>query len=104
MSRRSTPELEGQVGRLRLQLRRMGAVNVEARREYEEVRQRADFLTTQFDDLRKAEAQIQEVIAELDLLMEREFRKTFDAVAVAFRQVFTRLFGGGSARADPDRQ
>ncbi len=92
------PELEGQVGRLRLQLRRMGAVNVEARREYEEVRQRADFLTTQLDDLRKAEAQIQEVIAELDLLMEREFRKTFDAVAVAFRQVFTRLFGGGSAR------
>ena len=92
------PELEGQVTRLRLQLRRMGAVNVDASREYEEVRQRADFLTTQLDDLRKAEAQIREVIAELDLLMEREFRKTFDAVAVAFRQVFTRLFGGGSAR------
>jgi chromosome segregation protein len=93
-----TPELEGQVARLRLQLRRMGAVNVEARREYEEVRQRADFLTAQVDDLRKAEAQIQEVIAELDHLMEREFRKTFDAVAVTFRQVFTRLFGGGSAK------
>ncbi|MFH1177065.1 MAG: hypothetical protein V1750_06620 [Acidobacteriota bacterium] len=92
------PELETQVGRLRLQLRRMGAVNTEARREYEEVRQRADFLTAQVDDLRKAEAQIQEVIAELDLLMEREFRKTFDAVAIAFRQVFTRLFGGGTAR------
>jgi chromosome segregation protein len=92
------PELEGQVTRLRLQLRRMGAVNVEARREYEEVRQRADFLTAHLDDLRKAETQIQEVIAELDLLMEREFRKTFDAVAVTFRQVFTRLFGGGSAR------
>jgi chromosome segregation protein len=92
------PELEGQVTRLRLQLRRMGAVNVEARREYEEVRQRADFLTTQVDDLRKAETQIRDVIAELDLLMEREFRKTFDAVAITFRQVFTRLFGGGSAR------
>jgi chromosome segregation protein len=92
------PELEGQVARLRLQLRRMGAVNVEARREYEEVRQRADFLTAQVDDLRKAEAQIQEVIAELDHLMEREFRKTFDAVAITFRQVFTRLFGGGSAK------
>lgn len=92
------PELEGQVTRLRLQLRRMGVVNVEASREYEEVRQRADFLTTQLEDLRKAEAQIREVIAELDLLMEREFRKTFDAVAVTFRQVFTRLFGGGSAR------
>jgi len=38
------------------------------------------------------------VIAELDLLMEREFRKTFEAVAVEFRAAFTRLFGGGSAR------
>ena len=37
--------------------------------------------------------------------MEREFRKTFDAVAQEFRQIFTRLFGGGSARlllTDPD--
>ena len=37
--------------------------------------------------------------------MEREFRKTYDAVAVAFRQAFTRLFGGGSAHlvlTDPD--
>jgi chromosome segregation protein len=98
-------ELEGQVNRLRIQLRRMGAVNPEAQREYQEVSERHDFLTSQMDDLRRAETQIQEVIAELDLLMEREFRKTFDAVAVTFRQTFTRLFGGGSARlvlTDPD--
>jgi chromosome segregation protein len=86
------------VTRLRLQLRRMGAVNVEAQTEYTEVRERVDFLTSQVDDLRKAESQIQEVIAELDHLMEREFRKTFEAVATTFRQTFSRLFGGGSAR------
>ncbi|MCL4368303.1 MAG: hypothetical protein M1337_03935, partial [Actinobacteria bacterium] len=50
------------------------------------------------DDSRRAEGQIREVIAELDHLMEREFRKTFEAVASAFRQSFTQLFGGGSAR------
>ena len=97
--------LKEQVNRLRAQLRRMGAVNPEAQREYEEVSERTNFLTTQVDDLRRAESQIQEVIAELDLLMEREFRKTFDAVLIAFRQSFTRLFGGGSARlvlTDPD--
>jgi chromosome segregation protein len=98
-------ELEVQVNQLRAQLRRMGAVNPEAEREYIEVSERSKFLTTQVDDLRKAETQIQEVIAELDLLMEREFRVTFDAVAVAFRKAFTRLFGGGSAHlmlTDPD--
>jgi chromosome segregation protein len=90
--------LSSQVNRLRAQLRRMGAVNPEAQREFIEVQDRVEFLTSQVDDLRKAETQIQEVIAEFDLLMEREFRKTYDAVAVEFREAFKRLFGGGSAR------
>lgn len=92
--------VEEQVKRLRLQLRRMGPVNPEARREFKEVQERVDFLTNQVDDLRKAESQIHEVIAELDVLMEREFRKTFDAVAIAFKDAFTRLFGGGSAKLE----
>ena len=98
-------ELETQVNQLRAQLRRMGAVNPEAQREYNEVSERSEFLTTQMDDLRQAEKQMQQVIAELDLLMEREFIKTFDAVAEAFGTAFTRLFGGGSAHlvlTDPE--
>ncbi len=54
---------------------------------------------------KQAEADVRQVIAELDELMKREFRKTFEAVASEFRQIFTRLFGGGSARlllTDPD--
>jgi chromosome segregation protein len=89
---------EAQVNRLRNQLRRMGAVNPGAKNEYEEVRDRVEFLTTQLEDSKRAEEQIQDVIAELDLLMEREFRKTFDAVAIEFQSVFTHLFAGGSAR------
>ena len=91
-------ETENQVNRLRNQLRRLGAVNPSAKVEYDEVRNRVDFLTTQLEDSHKAEEQIQNVIAELDLLMEREFRKTFDAVAIEFQEAFTHLFGGGSAR------
>ncbi len=93
-------ETESQIKQLRMQLRRMGPVNPEARREYKEVSERVDFLTAQVDDLRKAEAQIHEVIAELDVLMEREFRVTYEAVAAAFKESFTRLFGGGSARLE----
>ena len=96
---------EEQLQSLRLQLRRMGAINPEARGEFREVSQRVEFLTTQIEDLDQAESQLQEVIAELDMLMERELRRTFEDVAVAFKETFTRLFGGGAARltlTDPD--
>jgi len=100
-----SPELEDVVQRQRAQLRRMGPVNPEAQAEYLQVKERYDFLVEQVGDLTKAQADIREVITELDVLMEREFRKTFEAVAQEFRQIFTRLFGGGSARlvlTDPD--
>jgi chromosome segregation protein len=91
-------DLEENIRRQRAQLRRMGPINPEAQKEHEEVQQRYEFLTVQVADLHKAEEGIKEVIAELDLLMEREFRKTFDAVAREFREIFSRLFGGGTAR------
>ncbi len=98
-------DIEEALKRQRAQLRRMGPINPEAQTEYLEVKQRYQFLTEQVADLQKAESDIQQVIAELDTLMQREFRKTFEAVSQEFKVIFTRLFGGGSARlllTDPD--
>jgi chromosome segregation protein len=100
------PEVEELIKRQRAQLRRMGPVNPEAQAEYQEVKARFEFLTEQTADLHRAEADVRQVIAELDALMQREFHHTFDAVAAEFRQIFTRLFGGGSARlalTDPEQ-
>jgi chromosome segregation protein len=90
-------DLEEILKQQRLQLRRLGAVNPDAQREYREVNERHDFLTKQVEDLRHAERDIREVIAELDELMERDFRETFEVVAKEFKKVFTRLFAGGAA-------
>ncbi len=96
--RQLAPEIEENIKRQRAQLRRMGAINPEAQTEYVEVKDRFQFLTGQVADLQKAERDVHEVIDELDAIMEREFVRTFDAVAGEFKQIFTRLFGGGSAR------
>jgi len=99
------PEIEENVKRQRAQLRRMGAINPEAQAEYQEVKQRYEFLTAQVADLEQAEADVRRVIAELDAIMQHELRQTFEAVAREFSQIFQRLFGGGSARlslTDPD--
>jgi len=96
--RKISPEIEESIKSYRAQLRRIGAVNPEAQEEYVEVSQRFEFLTDQVKDLKKAEQNIREVINELDTLMEREFLRTFEVAANEFRAIFSRLFGGGSAR------
>jgi chromosome segregation protein len=76
----------------------MGAVNPEAKKEYDELKERYTFLTGQITDLRKADADLHQIIDELNELMRKEFKATFTAVAAEFKTMFTRLFGGGSAR------
>jgi len=103
--RELSPDIEETIRRQRGQMHRIGPINPEAQAEYDEVKERFEFLTDQLADLHKADVDVKQVIGELDLLMEREFRTTFDAVAQEFRTIFTRLFGGGSARlvlTDPD--
>ncbi|MBC7223204.1 MAG: chromosome segregation protein SMC [Anaerolineae bacterium] len=97
--------LEETVRKLQAQIARLGAVNPEAPAEYRALRERYQFLETQSQDLEKAAQDLREVIAELDHLMEVEFKRTFDLVNEHFKQFFQRLFGGGAARlvlTDPD--
>ena len=97
--------LDADVRHLRAQIARLGPVNLDALAEYHEVETRYDFLITQSDDLERAVATLQEVIAELDRVMEREFVATFRAVAARFKDEFVNLFGGGSAKlvmTDPE--
>ncbi len=90
-------EIEDSINRQRAQLRRMGAINPEAQKEYGSVLERYEFMTAQVSDLKGADVDLRQVIAELDELMKREFQKTFEAVAAEFKVMFHRLFGGGSA-------
>lgn len=92
------PEVEEQLTHFRTQLRRMGPINPDAKQEYDQESERYNFMKSQLEDLRKAEADLKQVVAELDEITKREFVRTFDAVDKQFRETFVRLFGGGSAR------
>jgi chromosome segregation protein len=97
--------LEDSLAQKKAQLRRMGSINVEAKLEYEQTFERFNYMSAQIEDLREAEEDLRQVIAELDELTKKEFTRTFDAVATRFKEIFVRLFGGGSARlvlTDPD--
>ena len=90
--------LNDEIRRNRALIKRLGAINPDAKKEFDEVFERHEFLTQQLEDLTAADADLQVVIEELNALMRLEFKKTFDAVAAEFKVLFTRLFGGGSAR------
>ncbi len=99
------PEIEEQLNHHRAQIRRMGPINPDAKTEYDQESERFIFMKTQVEDLRKAEIDLKQVVAELDEITKREFVRTFDAVDKQFRETFVRLFGGGSARlalTDPE--
>jgi chromosome segregation protein len=97
--------VENDVRRLKVQLNRLGSINPNAPKEFEELRERHQFLTRQMADLEQATADLRQVIAELDRLMEQEFSQTFETVAREFKSYFKRLFGGGEAQlvlTDPE--
>lgn len=92
------PDLEETLKVQRAQIRRLGSVNPEAQSEFLQVKERVESMQEQVKDLRAAEVDLKKVIGELDLLMEKEFRTTFDKVAAEFREIFARLFNGGTAK------
>lgn len=97
--------LQEEIQRLKVRLHQLGPVNPNAPQEYEEAMERYRFLSEQVADLEAASARLREVIVDLDRMMEEAFRETFNAIAAAFEQTFTRLFNGGTARlelTDPD--
>lgn len=98
-------DIADSIQRYRGQLQRMGPVNPDAQEEYDETRNRSEFLTQQIEDLEKTEVQLREVIAELDELTSRAFAQTVEEVNNVFGEMFNRLFGGGSAQlvlTEPD--
>ncbi len=76
---------------------RLGSVNLAALEEYEEQKERQDYLKNQRDDLDKALRMLQQAIGEIDNETRSILQKTLDTVNQGFQAMFPRLFGGGQS-------
>jgi len=76
----------------------MGDVNTGAAEEYERLIQRRDFLLIQKTDSEEAKEKILNAIAEIDDSTRGIFMESFEAVGVAFNDLFKRLFNGGETQ------
>jgi chromosome segregation protein len=98
-------ELRTRIEEVRRQIRRLGPINEEAPGDYEESKERYEFLTGQLADLTEAEAQLRAVIDELHGEIKTRFDAAFVTVNEAFGKYFSAFFGGGKASlslTDPD--
>ncbi|NIA29359.1 MAG: chromosome segregation protein SMC [Actinobacteria bacterium] len=78
-------------------LKRVGPVNLLALKEYEQERERFDFLQTQREDLFKARRDLTNTIDIINNTAREKFLETFEAVQKNFVQVFKSFFEGGRA-------
>ncbi len=90
-------ESEKRIAAIRQRIRAMGTVNVAALDEYRRTVERVEEMTTQRDDLLKAQADLEGIVAELEARMEKQFREQFARMNDNFQRTFVRLFGGGKA-------
>ena len=91
--------------RLMADIAELGSVNPNAIEEYEEIKNRYEFLSNQLTDLDTAKEQLQAVIAEMDKAMSTQLYDVLDVVGKQFQHVFSQLFGGGTAQivlTDPE--
>ncbi len=93
----SIEEIKSRIRSIKGQIAALGEINVGAIQEYQRVKERYDFLTTQRDDLIEAKATLEETINEMDQEMTVKFKETFDLVREQYMEIFKKLFGGGSA-------
>lgn len=82
---------------LRLEIKELGTVNVDAVHEYESLRDRYNFMVKQRDDIELSRRELTDLIKELNLAMADQFKHYFMEISINFDLVFKELFGGGYA-------
>ncbi|MFT8347872.1 chromosome segregation protein SMC [Clostridium saccharoperbutylacetonicum] len=76
---------------------RLGIVNLAAIEEYEEIKEKYEFMSAQAEDLEKAKKELNEVIQEMTNEMKILFKENFKILNYNFNETFKDLFKGGSA-------
>ncbi len=90
-------DIERKVERLKAERERLGGVNLGAEREAEEVAEKLDTMVTDREDLIAAIAKLRTGISNLNREGRARLNEAFEKVNAHFQDLFTTLFGGGTA-------
>lgn len=90
---------------LRERLEKMGSVNLAAIEEYDETKERHEFLAKQYEDLESSLDGLLKALQKVNRTTKKRLEDTYVKVNELFQEVFPRLFEGGKAElrlTDPE--
>jgi chromosome segregation protein len=90
-------KIQQEISRLKIQMEQIGGIDPMVLAEYEETKNRFEFLSTESADLERALTGLREVIKEMDHKIKDSFESTFTEINKEFTKYFRIIFGGGNA-------
>ena len=88
---------EEKVVRVEQRIQRLGAINLAAIEEYQQLAERNEYLNAQHNDLLEAIATLESAIRKIDQESRTRLQDTYDKVNESFKTLFQRIFNGGNA-------
>lgn len=90
-------EVEEEIATLRRKINNIGAVNMDALNELDELETRFASLSGQYNDLTQAKDSLERIIAKINNDSRRLFIETLEAIRTNFQALYRKAFGGGKA-------
>lgn len=90
-------QTENRLERLKIERERLGAVNLRAEEEQQELAERLETIVTEREDVIEAIGKLRQAIQNLNKEGRERLLAAFDVVNEQFQRLFTHLFGGGTA-------
>ena len=90
-------DLKAYITVIKSKITKLGVLNLAAIEEYEELKEKFEFMSSQAEDLEKAKEELIRVIDEMTTEMKILFKENFKILNYNFNETFKDLFQGGSA-------
>lgn len=98
-------EAKKRLHEIKVEIKKLGSINVGAIEEYKEVSERYTFLKEQIDDIEASKRELANIINDLTASMSEKFMTQFTKINAEFKTSFADFFGGGNGEIileDPD--
>lgn len=89
--------VDQEIAQLRRKITNIGAVNMEALHELDDLEARFESLHAQYQDLTQAKEALQRIIHKINADSRRVFSETLEAIRTNFQSLYRKAFGGGRA-------